>query len=119
MLSYGVTATTPLWIIPYIVCGGLVGFAAKGKNFSLSRVQAILLIVVGELSITLMNTGALYIDSHVYGYYHPTLITGVLALRLVICVVKAIAYGLILPELVNTLRRVLHLEPTLKKEYVK
>ena len=119
VLSYGVTATTPLWIIPYIVCGGLVGFAAKGKNFSLSRVQAILLIVVGELSITLMNTGALYIDSHVYGYYHPTLITGVLALRLVICVVKAIAYGLILPELVNTLRRVLHLEPTLKRENVK
>ena len=119
VLSYGVTVTTVLWIVPYILCGGFVGFVAKWKNFSLTRIQAIGLMVTGELIITLMNTGALYIDSQIYGYYHPTLITGVLALRLLICVIKAVAYGLILPELVNTLRRVLRLEPALQKEFWK
>lgn len=92
VLSYGVTVTTVLWIVPYILCGGFVGFVAKWKNFSLTRIQAIGLMVTGELIITLMNTGALYIDSQIYGYYHPTLITGVLALRLLICVIKAVAY---------------------------
>ena len=110
LLRYGITATTPLWILPYVLCGGVVGLAAKRRRYSLSRLQTVLLIVAGELIITLCNTGALYVDSNLYGWYYPALITGYLALRLFICVAKAVVYGLVLPEVVQILRRVLHLE---------
>ena len=107
MLSYGFTATTALWIIPYMVCGLFVGLCAKVKNFDLSNRQLMVIVVVGELLVTLFNTIALYVDSHIYGYYYPTIITGVLVLRLVICVVKAMAYSVILPALLKPIRKTL------------
>ena len=107
MLSYGFTATTALWIIPYMVCGLFVGLCAKIKRFDLTKGQLMVIVVIGELLVTLFNTIALYVDSHVYGYYYPTIITGVLVLRLVICVVKAMAYSVILPSLLKPIRKTL------------
>lgn len=107
LLSYGVTATTLLWILPYVVCGLFVGWYAGQREFSSSERQMFVPIVLGELLITALNTAALYIDSHIYGYYTPTFITGVLGLRLVICVVKAAAYGLALPGVIRPLRQTL------------
>ena len=105
MLSYGFTATTALWIIPYMVCGLFVGLCARIKRFDLTNRQLMVIVVIGELLVTFFNTIALYVDSHVYGYYHPTIITGVLGLRLVICVVKAMAYSVILPSLLKPIRK--------------
>ena len=107
MLSYGFTATTALWIIPYMVCGLFVGLCARIKRFDLTNRQLMVIVVIGELLVTFFNTIALYVDSHVYGYYHPTIITGVLGLRLVICVVKAMAYSVILPSLRKPIRKTL------------
>ena len=107
MLSYGFTATTALWIIPYMVCGLFVGLCARIKRFDLTNRQLMVIVVIGELLVTFFNTIALYVDSHVYGYYHPTIITGVLGLRLVICVVKAMAYSVILPSLLKPIRKTL------------
>lgn len=105
LIRYGVTATTPLWIVPYVVCGLLVGAWAQRRNFALSRRQTVVLVVLAELAVTALNTAALYIDSKLYGYWFPGFILGVLGLRLVICVVKAIAFGLILPGVIETVRR--------------
>lgn len=107
MLSYGFTATTVLWIIPYVVCGLFVGLCAKMTNFTLSGWRLTAVVVLGELLVTLFNTAALYVDSHIYGYYYPTIITGVLAFRLVLCVVKAVVYSLVLPLLIKPVRKVL------------
>lgn len=109
LLRYGVTATTLLWILPYALCGLSVGWCARERGFSLSSRQTVVLIVLNELLITVLNTAALYIDSHIYGYYTPTFITGVLGLRLVICVVKAVAYGSVLPGVIRLLRQIFHL----------
>jgi ECF transporter S component (folate family) len=108
LLRYGVTATTLLWVLPYVVCGLIVGVGAKKSQFSLSRVQTIALVVAAELVVTGLNTLALYVDSHLYGWYYPGLILGVLGLRLVICVVKAAAFGAILPTLADAVRRAGH-----------
>ena len=38
LLRYGVSVTTPLWILPYMLAGLLVGLIAKGeKELSLKR----------------------------------------------------------------------------------
>lgn len=101
LLRYGVSATTLLWMLPYIVCGLLVGTYAKKRNFTLSSRQTVVLVVLNELLITALNTGVLYVDSIIYGYYSPVFIFGTLVPRLVICIAKAVALGLILPTLVK------------------
>lgn len=109
LLQFGVTATTLLWILPYVLCGLVVGWYARRGNFSLTGRQTVAVVVLSELLITFLNTGALYIDSHIYGYYTPTFITGILGLRLVICVAKAVAYGVALPGVIKPVQQVLHL----------
>ncbi len=105
LLRYGVSATTALWILPYVLCGLLVGCYAKSRRFELSQRQTLSIVVLAELMVTLLNTGVIFVDSKLYGYYTPALITGSLALRLVICVVKATAYSFALPPLLLALRR--------------
>ena len=106
LLRHGVTVTTPLWILPYVLCGLIVGVCAKRKKFSLSQAQMIGIVAAAELVVTGVNTGALYIDSNLFGYYFPGFITGALALRLVICVAKAVAYAMLLPLLLPQLRKI-------------
>ena len=101
LLRYGVSVTTPLWILPYVLAGWLCGYVARKKAFSLSRRETMILVVACELLITLINTGVLYLDSVIFHYYFPGFITGSLALRLVICVGKALVFGAVLPELVK------------------
>ena len=101
VLRYGITVTTVLWILPYMVSGFLLGAYARRKSFSLTRAETLVAIIISELLITALNTGALYIDSKIYGYYSFAYIFGALVLRLVICVAKATAYGLVMPPLLR------------------
>ena len=109
VLRYGVTATTILWMAPYMVCGGVVGFYAKSHNFRLSRKQIMFIVIVTELLITVLNTGVIFVDSKIYGYYSVAYVFGSLALRLATCVVKSIAFGVVLPGIVKAVRHSLHL----------
>ena len=72
---------------------------------NISQTQTLSIVVLAELMVTLLNTGVISVDSKLYGYYTPALITGSLALRLVICVGKAVAYSFALPPLLLALRR--------------
>lgn len=105
LLRYGVSTTTLLWILPYVLCGLLVGWYAKAHRFELTQAQTLFIVVAAELMVTLLNTGVIYIDSKLYGYYTPTLITGSLALRLAICVGKAVVYSFALPPLLAAVRK--------------
>ena len=104
LLRYGVSATTLLWILPYVLCGALVGAYAKRYDFALNRRQVLCTVVTNELLITVLNTVVLYIDSKIYGYYSAAFIFGSLTLRVVLCVVKAVAYSFALPPLLSALR---------------
>ena len=110
LLRYGLSVTTLLWMLPYALCGLLVGLYAQKKSFTLSNRQITLIVVLNELLITVLNTGVLYIDSKIFHYYSPAFIFGSLALRLVICVIKAVAFSLLLGVLVRSVRRALHLQ---------
>ena len=106
LLRYGVSVTTPLWILPYMLAGLLVGLIARGeKELSLKRLA--LAVFSSSLLIFLLNTLVLYLDSKIYGYYSPVYIFGSFLPRLVICLGKAAAYTAVLPELLRVSRRVL------------
>ncbi len=105
LLRYGISTTTLLWILPYVLCGLLVGLYAKMRSFDLTQKQTLFIVVLAELMVTLLNTGVIYIDSKLFGYYTPTLITGSLALRLAICAGKAVAYSFALPPLLKAVNK--------------
>lgn len=110
LLKYGITATTLLWILPHVVSGGFVGYFAMKKKFRLSYAEAVILLVISQILVTLINSVSIAIDAKIYGYYYPTIITGMLATRLVITVIKGVAYGLVLPQLTRILSRQLHFD---------
>ena len=106
LLRYGVSVTTPLWILPYMLAGLLVGFLAReGKELSLRRLA--IAVFSGSLLIFLLNTLVLVLDSKIYGYYSPVYIFGSFVPRLLLCLGKAAAYTAVLPELLRISRRVL------------
>ncbi|MDY6037927.1 MAG: ECF transporter S component [Eubacterium sp.] len=106
LLKFGITLTTPLWILPYAVYGIIVGAYAKSHNFVLNKKQTFFIVISGELLITALNTLSLYIDSHIYHYYSPALILGLLLPRIAICLAKAVAFSIIVPELIKPLRKI-------------
>ena len=106
LLSYGITATTALWILPFVVVGGLTGLYAKKFNFNNESKQILGVFLICEILICILNTGAIYADAKIFGYYYPTIITGMIAIRMVTAIGKGIVLGLISPPLLKTLSRV-------------
>lgn len=105
LIRYGLSATTFLWMLPYIVCGFFVGVMARAKRFELKTSWVVPTVVIAELIVTAINTFALYVDANLYGYYTPELISGMLAVRIIVCVIKAIIYGVILMPVLTRIKR--------------
>lgn len=106
LLSYGITATTALWILPFVVAGGLAGFYAKKSNYNNTSMQLVLIFIECELLICLLNTVAIYVDSKVYGYYEPTIITGMILIRLAVALAKGVVLGPISEPILKALSKV-------------
>lgn len=104
LLRYGFSATTLLWMFPYMLLGVLVGLFAKHYNFRPGRIQTLAVVTIGELLVTALNTGVIYADSKLYGYYYPMIILGSLAIRLIISIVKGALFGIALPPLITAVR---------------
>ena len=105
LVRYGVSATTLLWILPYALCGLVVGWAAERRSFRLSSRESTMAIMGSELMVTLLNTVTMYVDSKMYGYYFPGFIVGGLALRLAICLAKGAVFSAVLPQLTAAVDR--------------
>lgn len=105
ILLYGISATTVLWILPYSILGLVCGLYAKKHNFDLSARQFLTVTILCELMVTVLNTGTIYIDSHIYGYYTPALIIGALGLRLIVCLAKGAVFGAVMPKIVTSVRK--------------
>ena len=106
LLSYGITATTVLWILPFVVTGGIAGLYAKRSKFNNSNKQILFIFLICELLIWALNTGAIYADSKIYGYYYPTIITGMLLIRLVTAIGKGVVLGLVSHPVLKALSKV-------------
>ena len=81
LLRYGVSVTTPLWILPYALAGLVTGFYAKRRGFSLTTGQTVGIVVAAEVLVTALNTLVMYIDAKLYGYWFPGFISAMLLLR--------------------------------------
>ena len=105
LLRYGVSATTLLWMLPYIVCGFVVGIVAKKSSFSNTRGEILVTVILAELLIMVLNTAAIYVDSKIYGYYSAAYVFGSIFVRLVIALLKGIVFGSVIPVILRYMSR--------------
>ena len=104
--SYGITPTTPLWILPHAFSGWLCGILAK-KAGKLDTVKVIIIATVCAFCVTLLNTLALYVDSKLYGYYSAKLVLVTLLLKFAAGLILSVLYALILPKLIEQLKKII------------
>jgi len=106
LLRYGISATTPLWMLPCVLCGFLAGLYARRQRYDLTGKQILLTILLNELLITALNTGVIYLDSKLYAYWFPGYISASLIVRLAISIAKAAAFSAVLPVLLRAVKKV-------------
>ena len=107
LLRYGISATTMLWILPYAAVGWLAGRFAIKHGFRLSSRQTLVIVALTEILITALNTGVMYLDSRLYGYWFRGFISAMLIPRATVCVIKATVFGLTLPKVIEIVKRVI------------
>ena len=107
LLRYGVSATTLLWMLPYALCGLVVGAYAKKNDFDLSMKKLCFIVIISELMVMLLNTGVMYIDIKIYGYYAFAYIFGTFVIRFVISMAKSFVFTAIIPLLLKPIKRVI------------
>jgi len=105
LLRYGVSATTVLWILPYVVSGLLIGWYAKKKEFHLSMKETVFIALLSELVITALNTGVMYVDARMYGYYFKGFISAMLLPRFGVSIAKGVVFGSVAPKLLEAVRK--------------
>ena len=107
LLSYGLTATTGLWIAPAAVRGALIGLYAQKKGYRLTTPQLIGVLCVTALIVTALNTLTMYLDSVAYGYYSFAYVFGGLLTRFAAGLATALVMAFIAPPVVGLLDRTL------------
>ena len=105
VVSFGITVTTALWILPVAVRGLIVGAYAKHRAFEFGRRQLIFITVLSALVLTALNTLALYADSRIFNYYSAAFVFGALLPRVLTGILTAVIFSLILPPMLKLIRR--------------
>jgi ECF transporter S component (folate family) len=99
MMTYGITATTILWMTPAMFRGLSMGLCAKllvryvGIDAVIEKklpIAFFVTCVVSGLICSLLNTFTLYVDSKMYGYYSYAMVFGVLWIRLAASAVSSV-----------------------------
>lgn len=107
---YGLTVTTPLWLVPPAARGLLIGLCAlwclrRGRPLEERPAAYFAVLCAAALCTTLLNTAVILADSLIFHYYTPGLIAADLAVRLLTGLLTAAAVGIVALAPVRLLRR--------------
>ena len=105
LLTFGLSITTPLWMIAPMLWGFISGLlfhnVFKKKE---SPKNIVLTVILTSVFVTLTNTLALYLDGLIYHYPTPYVIAQ-LGVRLITSIMLAIIYSIliqgVLPKIKN------------------
>ena len=104
LLTFGLSPTTILWIIPPVTHALIVGLYAKRRNFELSARQTGFIIFASGLATTVVTSVSLYLDARIWGY--PASLTGVVLLfRFINSIIMCAVYTAVMPGIIRKLRR--------------
>ena len=110
LLTYGVTYTTALYLLPPAVRGAVIGAAVllarrQGERLEERRAVCYAVCVTAAICTTVGNTLVNWLDSVLLNYYTPALIFGDLIWRLIVGMINAVVMASIAIPLVKRLRR--------------
>lgn len=107
-LSFGLSATTLLWVLPAFARGLIAGllFIALYNKMKL-QYNLLITVVVSSLVVTALNTLSIFIDSKIYGYYSIAVVFGQTAFRVVSSVLTSIAYIILLLPILQAVKKIL------------
>ena len=108
LLTYGITPTTALWVLPATVRGLIVGMAMLALRKVSEKKRNVLFLASCTISgvvVSLLNTFALYVDSTMFGYYTDYLIYGALTVRILSGIIVSTVVGLVTIPLVKALKK--------------
>ncbi len=106
--GYGLTPTTILWILPHSFSALLVGILSEKKQFKLEKKDILTISIISCISVTVLNSLALFIDSKIYGYYSFAIVFGSIPLKILTGVILAVAYSFIIVPLMNSIDNFKH-----------
>ena len=105
LLSYGLTVTTVLWVLPAVVRGLVFGLLFIAFKKSLKFAPLCVATVVSSLFVTAFNTLAMYLDAKIFKY--PVVILGIgLINRIVVGVLTAVVFAVIVPPIIKLINRI-------------
>ena len=103
-------ATLLIWLIPGamqgLVAGMGAGYVHKASSKGRALVWMILVIVCSDLTLTLLNTGALYLDGYLL-HYPVKALHLLMPMRLLNAIARSVIACILLPLLLPALRRVI------------
>ena len=106
LLTYGLTYTTALYLVPPALRGLVVGLgAALALRRGQRRAACYAVCVLAAICTTVGNTGVNWLDSVIFGYYTPALIFGDLVWRLVVGMINALVMASLAMPLIRVLRK--------------
>lgn len=103
--GYGITVTTPLWMLPAVVRGLVIGLYSRHCHYELNEWRLMLITIVSAIMVTLLNTLALYVDSRIFGYYSYTFVFGLLVPKFIAGVILSVVFALIIPTLLRHIKK--------------
>ena len=95
MISYGISVTTILWILPAGLRGLMVGWYAKKHDYQLTGKKLTFILILSAFCVTTLNTVVMYLDAKIYGYYTFAYVFGSLVSRYLTAIVVNIVYVLL------------------------
>ncbi len=110
LIIYGLTITTPIWLIPPVIFALRLGVFAilmgtKEKPLVTRPVACAIACMDCGFVNSIFNTAALYVDSKIWGYYEFKLIFTLGLYRIVIAIVVAAALCALVVPIVKALRK--------------
>ena len=104
LLTYGLSATTFLWVLPAVFRGIVFGFLFKAFKCSLKPHILCIETVISGFVVTAVNTAVMYVDSIVYCY--PIVLLGVsLINRILAATITSVVFALILQPILKVLKK--------------
>lgn len=116
LISFGLTPTTILWVLPHVVRGGIVGIFRNWinvnsfKQCTKSILKLSIIITFSSIIVTIINTLVMWLDSVIYNYYSYAYIWGALAMRFATGIVTAIVYTIITPLIIIPVKKIIYIK---------
>lgn len=107
IVRYGIDVTTALWVLPAVARGLFIGVFAQVFGKRLRYFHVVAIAAASGVLVTILNTGVMYLDSVIKGYYSYAYVFGALLPRFVSGIITSGVFGAVTPLLVSPLTRFL------------